>query len=111
MDSRRFLKYAGATAAVVGASALGLNYLTEQSPSITSQTSPTTLTPRLSTTIASPTSSSELVQLASLHGRLFFDYNGNGVQDGEEPVGALFLFVCGKHKTATGTGGVDDEDS
>jgi hypothetical protein len=27
----------------------------------------------------------ETVRLASLHGRLFFDYNGNAVQDGEEP--------------------------
>jgi len=85
MDRRRFLKYAGATAAVVGASALGANYLTEQSPSITSQTLSTTLTPRLSTTTVSSTSSSESVQLASLQGRLFFDYNGNGKQEDNEP--------------------------
>jgi hypothetical protein len=33
------------------------------------------------------------IQLASLQGRLFFDYNGNGVQDGDEPAvaGALVL--------------------
>jgi hypothetical protein len=85
MDRRRFLKYAGATAAVVGASALGLNYLTERSPSTTSQTSSTTLTPRVSTTTVSFISSSESVQLASLQGRLFFDYNGNGIQDAGEP--------------------------
>jgi len=101
MDRRRFLKYAGATAAVVGASALGLNYLTEQSPSIGKQTSSTTLTPRLSTMTVSSASSGESVQLASLHGRLFFDYNGNGVQDGEEPAvaGALVQlkdYVYGK---------------
>lgn len=37
------------------------------------------------TTIVSSTSSTQSVQLASLQGRLFFDYNGNGVQDEEEP--------------------------
>jgi len=91
MDRRKFLKYAGATAAVVGASALGLNYLTEQSPSIIGQTSPTTLTPRLSTTNVPSTASSESFQLASLEGKLFFDYNGNGKQDTGEPplAGAL----------------------
>jgi murein DD-endopeptidase MepM/ murein hydrolase activator NlpD len=33
----------------------------------------------------------ETVRLASVYGRLFFDYNGNGAQDGEEPAvaGAL----------------------
>jgi hypothetical protein len=32
MDRRRFLKYAGATAAVVGVSALGLDYVLRPSP-------------------------------------------------------------------------------
>jgi len=80
VDRRRFLKYAGATAAVVGASALGLGYLSPQSPSIVGSTASATATTKL-TTASSDTSS----QLASLRGRLFFDHNGNGVQDGEEP--------------------------
>lgn len=85
MDRRRFLKHAGATDAVLGASAFGLDYLLRPSPS---SENPTTLMPmrRESTTaIVSSTSSAQSMQLASLQGRLFFDYNGNGVQDGEEP--------------------------
>jgi hypothetical protein len=85
MNRRRFLKYAGATAAVVGASALGLNYVSQQSSFMMSPTTSTTLVPRLTTTSASLSTSTESVQLASLQGRLFFDYNGNGVQDGGEP--------------------------
>jgi murein DD-endopeptidase MepM/ murein hydrolase activator NlpD len=85
MDRRRFLRYAGATAAVVGASALGLDYLSQPSPL---SESPTTLMPmrrESTTTKVSSASSTESAQLASLQGRVFFDYNGNGVQDGEEP--------------------------
>jgi len=85
LDRRRFLKYAGATAAVVGASALGLDCLSRQTPS---SVSPTTLAPtlrELTATSASSITSTSVAQLASLEGRLFFDYNGNGVQDGEEP--------------------------
>jgi len=85
LDRRRFLKYASVTAAVVGASALGLNYVSQQSPSMMSPTTSTTLMPRLRTTSASLTTSAESSQLVSLQGRLFFDYNGNGKQDGEEP--------------------------
>jgi murein DD-endopeptidase MepM/ murein hydrolase activator NlpD len=90
MDRRGFLKYAGATAAVVGASALGLNYISQQSPSTAMPTPSTTSTAReLTTTSAivstSSGSSTEAIQLAHLQGRLFFDYNGNGIQDGEEP--------------------------
>jgi len=82
MNRRRFLKYSGTVAAVVGASALGLDYYLRHSPS--------TMTPITSTTVsseltASSSTSTQAVQLASLQGRLFFDYNGNGVQDGEEP--------------------------
>jgi hypothetical protein len=88
MNRRRFLRYAGATAAVVGASALGLNYFSNKSPSV-SRTTSTNVTGKL-TTVSSSTSTGS-VQLASLQGRLFFDYNGNDKQDGEEPavVGAL----------------------
>jgi hypothetical protein len=84
MNRRRFLEYAGATAAVVGGTALGLDLLpTQQSNPIaktaTSSTSSTVITSSL--TLASSTKP----ELASLSGRLFFDYNGNGVQDAGEP--------------------------
>jgi len=79
MNRRRFLKYAGVTAAVAGASALSLGYFSRRSPSISGSTASVTATTKR-TTASSDTSS----QLASLRGRLFFDHNGNGVQDGEE---------------------------
>jgi len=83
MNRRRFLKYAGATAAVAGASALGLNYISQQGSSTASPATSGALTHQLSTTPSS--TSTEAPQLASLRGRLFFDYSGNGIQDGEEP--------------------------
>jgi len=103
MNRRRFLKYAGATAAVVGASALGLDYFSQQSPSTVTSTTLTPLTRELSTTSASSGTTSETVQLASLRGRLFFDYNGNGVQDGEEPSvsGALVQLKDGMGKVVS----------
>lgn len=90
LDRRRFLKYAGATAAVVGASALGLNYISQQTPSSVSPTASTTSTARELTTTSSSlgnslSSSTEANQLASLQGRLFFDCNGNGKQEDNEP--------------------------
>ena len=92
LNRRRFLKYAGATAAVAGASAIGLDYLVK-SPRIPIQQTKETLMSTssiLSATSLSATSTSS-AQLASLQGKLFFDYNGNGRQDGEEPAvaGAL----------------------
>lgn len=85
MDRRRFLKYAGATAAVVGASALGLDYLITQNffhPNITS--------PNGTATVSSGTTPTTFIQttsrkLATMTGRLFFDRNLDGVQkEGEE---------------------------
>ncbi len=79
MNRRRFLKYAGATAAVVGASALGLDFLPRPQSNPTGNTASTTSSTSLT---SSPTlASSTKTQLASLSGRLFFDYNGNGRQD------------------------------
>jgi len=105
MNRRRFLKYAGATAAVVGASALGLNYVSQPSPSMTSPTTSTTLVPRRITTSVSLSTSTESVQLASLRGRLFFDYNGNGKQDTGEPAvaGALVQLKDDTGKVITET--------
>jgi len=89
LDRRRFLKCAGATAAFVGASAFGLDYLSKQNHSAASPIASTTNTSGELTTSSSlnssSTSSTEAIQLTSLQGRLFFDHNGNGKQDGEEP--------------------------
>ncbi len=84
MNRRKFLKY-GVAAAVIGASALGLDHL-RNNPQIASQSSQTRIsTPStLPATSISSTSSSS-IQLVSLRGKLFFDFNGNGVQDSEEP--------------------------
>jgi len=81
LNRRRFLKYAGVTAAVVGASVLGVDYISKQSSSSVISTTSTTLKSEATTT----RDSAESIKLASLQGRLFFDYNGNGKQDGEEP--------------------------
>lgn len=86
MNRRRFLKYVGVTAAVIGASALGLDYLVNN-PQIPSQQTSQTQIPTSSSLSARSvlTTSSSSAQLASLQGRLFFDYNGNGTQEPEEP--------------------------
>jgi len=91
LNRRRFLKYAGATAAVVGASALGLDYISEPSPPTVIPITSTTMTHALTTTSAFSSTSSQVVELASLNGRLFFDYSGDGKQDAGEPhvAGAL----------------------
>jgi len=81
MDRRRFLKYAAVGAAVAGSALAGYEFDRWQTslerPSVTTRT--VTEFQTLSETIT------ETARLASLQGRLFFDYNGNGVQDGEEP--------------------------
>jgi len=84
LDRRRFLKYAGATVAVVGASALGLDYLVRNTQ-ISSQQTGQTLIPTSSSLGTASVSSSSSTQLVSLQGRLFFDYNGNGMQDSDKP--------------------------
>ena len=105
MNRRRFLKYAGATAAVIGASALGVNYVAQQSASIESPTSSTTVTRQVATTTSPFTMSTQTVELTSLRGRLFFDYNGNGIQDGEEPAvaGALVQLKDDTGRVIAGT--------
>jgi len=89
MNRRRFLEYAGATAAVVGASALGLNYISSKNPLAVPPTASTTTTRALTTSSSSFTSSTHLASLTSLGGRLFFDYNGSGTREEmEPPIGA-----------------------
>jgi hypothetical protein len=84
LNRRRFLKYAGATAAVVGASALGLDHPVSNSQIASQQATHNQIL--LSSSLATASvSSSSLTQLLSLQGRLFFDYNGNGIQDGDDP--------------------------
>jgi len=91
MNRRRFLKYASATAAIVGGSAIGLNYYLRQSRSKVTPMTSTTVASQMATTTSPFTTPTQTVELASLNGRLFFDYNGNGVQDTGEPAvaGAL----------------------
>lgn len=60
-------------------SVIGLDYLLPKGPShVQPSVTKSALTSAIST-LASST------QLYSLQGRVFFDYNGNGVRDGEEP--------------------------
>ena len=81
MDRRRFLKYAGAGVALAGSALTGYEYDRWQSSTVATSVSTRTVTE--TKTLRETTT--ETVKLASLQGRLFFDYNGNGVQDGEEP--------------------------
>jgi murein DD-endopeptidase MepM/ murein hydrolase activator NlpD len=81
MDRRRFLKYAAVGAAMAGSALAGYELDRWQNSLVPPQVSTTTLT----TTQTLTQTTTETVRLASLYGRLFFDYNGNGVQDGEEP--------------------------
>jgi len=84
MNRRTFLKYATAAVAMGGAALAGYEFDRWQ-----------TLVPQPVTTVTRTRTFTETitetVRLASLYGRLFFDYNGNGKQDGEEPAvaGAL----------------------
>lgn len=86
MPTRRsVLKLFAASALGVAATAVGLEYLlpessSPQQPYISSLSS--TLLKSLSTTLSNP---SQYSQLYSLKGRVCFDYNGNGKQDGDEP--------------------------
>jgi len=84
LNRRHFLKYAGASAAVVAASALGLDYLDTMSTPV-GQVTTSSSTEVRSITSSSATMSSSPVEIASLEERLFFDYNGNGNQEPGEP--------------------------
>lgn len=96
MDRRRFLKYAGATTAVVGASVLGLDYLLRPTPPIkqtlmssTEAISTTSLSNTSSVTTTETSTSGELpppdLGPNDLGGYVFHDYNGNGALDEGEP--------------------------
>ena len=77
------MKYAGLGVAIAGSALAGYELNGWQTTLVPPSVSTVTQT-RLETT-------TETLRLASLTGRLFFDYNGNGKQDGEEPAiaGAL----------------------
>jgi len=82
LNRRRFLKYAGATVAAVGASAIGLNYVPKPSSPIQNQTLTSTIT---STTAVVPSGSR-----LNLHGRIFFNKKLNGIMDaGDSPVAGV----------------------
>jgi len=92
LNRRRFLKYAGATAAVIGGSALGLDYLLRPTlPTehmLTSSTEAISTTSLLSTSSVTTTETSTTGGLPSLDlgandlgGYVFHDYSGNGALD------------------------------
>jgi len=96
LNRRRFLKYAGSTAAVIGASALGLDYLLKPTPLI--EQTFTSSTEAISTTSVSTTSSASTTETSTsgelppidlaandLGGYVFHDYSGNGMLDEGEP--------------------------
>jgi len=96
INRRRFLKYAGATVAVVGASVLGLDYLLRPTPPI--KQAFTSSTEVISTTSLSSTSSLTTSETSTtgalpplnlgandLGGYVFHDYSGNGALDEGEP--------------------------
>jgi hypothetical protein len=85
LNRRRFLKYAAATATVVGASALGLDYARTNSQTATQQASSREISTSSTLSTGVMNTSSSSAHLASLQGKLFFDYNGNGKQEGDEP--------------------------
>jgi len=81
LDRRRFLKYTAVSAAVAGSALAGYEFDRWQNSVV-----PASVSTRTVTEIQTPNETiTETVKLASLHGRLFFDYNGNGRQDAEEP--------------------------
>jgi murein DD-endopeptidase MepM/ murein hydrolase activator NlpD len=74
------LKYAGATAAVVGASALGIDYVLKPPPAASNQTTTALVSSRTISTTATtsvPTTDLELT--------LFADWHGDGKQQPDEP--------------------------
>jgi len=97
MDRRRFLKYAGLGVAIAGSALAGYELNRWQTTLVPPSVSTVTQTLLETTT--------ETLRLSSLHGRLFFDYNGNGVQDGDEPAvaGALVQLKDGNGEVVAGT--------
>jgi len=81
VNRRRFLKYAGAAAAVVGASALGLDYLARPDGLPSSQTNTETIQSTSKTT----SSTSTTAKTTDLQIQLFHDYHGDGQQQSDEP--------------------------
>ena len=79
MDRRRFLKYAAVGSAIAGSALAGYEFSRLQTSLAPTSVSTATKSKTLSETIT------ETVRLVSVYGRFFFDYNGNGKQDGEEP--------------------------
>jgi len=80
IERRKYLKYVGAAAIGVAIGYLGgLKYPVEPSAKTFTQTVTETQFETVTERIT------ETVKLASLTGRLFFDYNGDGIQDKNEP--------------------------
>ncbi len=92
ISRRRFLKYAGATAAAVGVSALGLDYVLPPKPASPGLTNSLTSSLMSSYTSAStPTARTTDLQI-----ELFHDYHGDGQQQSDEPsISDLILDIQG----------------
>jgi hypothetical protein len=88
MDRRRFLKYAGATAAVLGASALGLKYGITPRPIVSPPSSSTTTTATISSPV-STTSTSSVTSLQSLSDYLLSNGVSSTVADMASTYGTL----------------------
>lgn len=117
MNRRSFLKYVGTTAAVVGASALGLDYLLSapssslnRSTSLTSSglssSSAVTSSSTLAATQTQTTTAQQSLTLDlgenDLGGYVFHDYNGNGIIDAGEPfVNEVEVIAKGYYSTFT----------
>jgi murein DD-endopeptidase MepM/ murein hydrolase activator NlpD len=85
LNRRRFLRYGAGAAAIAGSALAGYEFGRWQTSLVPPSVSTVTETQTLHQT------TTEIAKLASVHGRLFFDFNGNGVQNTGEPVvaGAL----------------------
>lgn len=111
LNRRKFLKYAGATAAVVGASALGLDYLNSPKPTIPSATSSSSTSSSMSTfSSSSYASTSTTARTTDLQIELFNDYHGDGQRQSDEPsITDLVLGVQGVDNNYSATLQADSE--
>jgi hypothetical protein len=83
LNRRRFLKYAGATAAVVGVSVLGLDLALPRNPASVDQSASTL--PHFGQSGSHASSAVTTSNTTDLQMQLFHDYHGDGRQQADEP--------------------------
>lgn len=83
MDRRRFLKYAGSAALVIGG--LGLGLYESQNWGAPSSTFPSWSTTSASSTLAPPAATTTSLRTCEVELILFADYHGDGKQQPDEP--------------------------